>query len=320
MKIKKIAMLVTMAMAVGVLSAATHLEVGRTVQDEAVAMAIDEGLNQIKYLSMAYGEDAQKMLDDAFTARGSNFVEGVEVVKQYSNGDIRNVPCVEQVKGVKQEEYLKFVKRNKKAFFTPDEATAVSGKMFGNQDAFNALLVGLQEKINKPILLTGEGKRQFRDEFDPKGKSYSFWPMGCAIHADDAYAEEIAHFFNFVDPKARRNNFKGTWSTPDYEKVAKWNEFLSALRGVKVYAYSLGYNLNNPPVDGVCTFDAFRNAIKGKFEKWRQDSRWPIATNAMVLLMAYEEAEGNEGKGTDNAAYRRLRTLCRDHNIAKMVL
>ena len=95
MKIKKIAMLVTMAMAVGVLSAATHLEVGRTVQDEAVAMAIDEGLNQIKYLSMAYGEDAQKMLDDAFTARGSNFVEGVEVVKQYSNGDIRNVPCVE---------------------------------------------------------------------------------------------------------------------------------------------------------------------------------------------------------------------------------
>lgn len=210
MEFKKIAMLVTMAMAAGVLSAATHIEVGRTLQDEAVAMAIDEGLNQTKYLSMAYGEDAQKMLDDAFTARGSNFVEGVEVVKQYSKGDIRNVPCVEQVKGFKQEEYLKFVKRNKKVFFTPDEATAVSGKMFGNQDAFNVLLGGLQEKIKKPILLTGEGKRQFRDEFDPKGKSYSFWPMGCAIHADDAYAEEIAHFFNFVDPKARRNNFKGT--------------------------------------------------------------------------------------------------------------
>ena len=192
--------------------------------------------------------------------------------------------------------------------------------MFGNQDAFNALLVRLQEKIKKPILLTGEGKRQFRDEFDPKGKSYSFWPMGCAIHADDAYAEEIAHFFNFVDPRAKRNSFKGTWSTPDYEKVAKWNEFLSALRGLKVYAYSLGYNLNEAPIDGVTSFDAFVNAIKGKFERWRQESRWPIATNAMVLLLAYEEAKGNEGLGTDNGAYRRLRTLCRDNNIAKMVL
>lgn len=87
-----------------------------------------------------------------------------------------------------------------------------------------------------------------------------------------------------------------------------------------MYAYSLGYNLNNPPVDGVCTFDVFVNAIKGKFEKWRQESRWPIATNAMVLLLAYEEAKGNEGLGTDNAAYRRLRQLCRDNNIAKMVL
>lgn len=320
MKIKKIAMLVTMAMAVGMLPAATHVEVGRTLQDEAVAMAIDEGLSQTKYLSMAYGEDAQKMLDDAFTARGSNFVEGVEVVKQYSKGDIRNVPCVEQVKGFKQEEYLKFAKRNRSALFSPDEAVNVSGRMYGNPEAFNALLAGLQSKLKKPILLTGEGKREYRDVLDPNGKSYSFWPMGCAIHADDAYAEEVAHFFNFVDPRAKRNSFKGTWSTPDYEKVAKWNEFLSAFRGVKVYAYSLGYNLNNPPVDGVCTFDAFRNAIKGKFEKWRQDSRWPIATNAMVLLMAYEEAEGNEGKGTDNTAYRRLRTLCRDHNIAKMVL
>ena len=320
MEIKKIAMLVTMAMAAGVLSAATHLEVGRTLQDEAVAMAIDEGLNQTKYLSMAYGEDAQKMLDDAFTARGSNFVEGVEVVKQYSKGDIRNVPCVEQVKGFKQEEYLKFAKRNRSALFSPDEAVNVSGRMYGNPEAFNALLAGLQSKLKKPILLTGEGKREYRDVLDPNGKSYSFWPMGCAIHADDAYAEEVAHFFNFVDPRARRNNFKGTWSTPDYEKVAKWSEFLSALRGVKVYAYSLGYNLNNPPVDGVCTFEAFRNVIRGKYEKWREESRWPIATNAMVLLMACEEAVEHEGKATDNAAYRRLRTLCRDHNIAKMVL
>jgi hypothetical protein len=320
MDIKKIAMFLTMAMAAGVLSAATHLEVGRTLQDEAVAMAIDEGLNQTRYLSMAYGEDAQKMLDDAFTARGSNFVEGVEVVKQYSKGDIRNVPCVEQVKGLKQEEYLKFAKRNRSALFSPDEAVAVSGRMYGNPEAFNALLAGLQSKLKKPILLTGEGKREYRDVLDPNEKSYSFWPMGCAIHADDAYAEEVAHFFNFVDPKARRNNFKGTWSTPDYEKVAKWSEFLSALRGVKVYAYSLGYNLNNPPVDGVCTFEAFRNVIRGKYEKWREESRWPIATNAMVLLMAYEEAVEHEGKATDNAACRRLRTLCRDHNIAKMVL
>ena len=144
--------------------------------------------------------------------------------------------------------------------------------------------------------------------------------MGCAIHEDDAYAEEVAHFFNFVDPRAKRNNFKGTWSSTDYEKVAKWSEFLSALRGLKVYAYSLGYNLNDAPVDGVSSFDAFVNAIKEKFEKWRQESRWPIATNAMVLLLAYEEAKGNEGLGTDNGAYRRLRTLCRDNNIAKMVL
>ena len=320
MNIKKIAMLVSMAMAAGVLSAATHVEVGRTLQDEAVAMAIDEGLTQARYLAMAYGEDAQKVLDDAFEARGSNFVEGVEVVKKYSKGDIRNVPCVEQVKGLKRTEYIKFVKRHKSALFAPDEPTAVSGKMFGNQEAFNQLLVGLQAKVNKPILLTGEGKRQFRDEFDPDGKSYSFWPLGCAIHEDDAYAEEVAHFFNFVDPRAKRNSFKGTWSSADYEKVAKWNEFLSALRGVKVYAYSIGCNLNNPPVDGVCTFEAFRNVIRGKYEKWREESRWPIATNAMVLLMAYEEAVEHEGKATDNAAYRRLRTLCRDHNIAKMVL
>lgn len=301
--------------------AATHIEVGTTPQDEAVAIAVDGGLTQDRYLTMSYGGDAQKMLDAAFEARGNRFVEGSAAVKHLGKGDIRNVPCVEDAaKPGEKPSYIRFTKRQRFSLFTPDEPTPISGKMYGMQGAFNTLVENLKRRTNRGIVITGEGKTKFRDEFDPGLKSYSFWPLGCAIHAPDAYAEEVAHFFNFMDPRVAPRTFKGTWSTPDYEKVSKWNEFLSALRGVKVYAYSLGYNLNDQPVDKVSTFAAFFNALKGKMERWAAGDSCPMALNAYILLLAYEEAAGNEGMGTDNGAYKRFRELCRNPEIAKMVL
>ena len=297
----------------------THLEVGLTPQDEAVALAVDEGLTQDRYLTLCYGEDAQAMLDAAFEARGSNFVEGVAFVRNKSNGDIRNVPCVE-IGGKVRPSYMQFLKRNRGAVLKPSDSVSVSGQMFGQPNAFNALVSLLSAKVGKPIALTGEGKHIFRDEFDPAGRSYSFWPLGCAIHKPDAYAEEIAHYINFKDPRQPPRSFKGTWSNEDFEKVAKWNEFLSAFRGVKVYAYSLGFNLNDEPVDGVSAFDAFYNAIQGKIKQWQDGKSCEIATNAYILLLAYAEAKAAEGTETDSSAYRRFREICRDNSVASMVL
>ena len=313
----------TLIMTVGVIAstvafAAAHLEVGLTPQDEAVALAIDEGLTQDRYLTLCYGEDAQSMLDAAFETRGSNFVEGVAFVRKMSGGDIRNVPCVESTKT--RPSYMQFMKRNQGAVLKPGDTVPVSGRMYGQTNAFNVLVSKMSAKVGKAILLTGEGKHTFRDEFDPTSQSYSFWPLGCAIHEPDAYAEEIAHFFNFKDPRVPPRSFKGEWSDPDYAKVAKWNEFLAAYRGVKVYAYSLGFNLNDAPIGGVNTFDAFYNAIQGKLKAWRDGKSCPLANNAYVLFLAYGEAKAAEGLESDNSAYRRFREICRDNQIAKMIL
>ena len=295
--------------------AAEHVQVGVTAQDEAVAIALDDGLTLPKYLSMSYGQDAQKMLDDAFEARGSNWVEGVAYVKQMSKGDIRNVPCNEPLAKSSPKSYLQFLKRNKSATFTPDEIVPVSGRMYNEHEAFDTLVNRLVKKVGKPVVFSGEGKSRFKYKFDLEGTSYSFWPLGAAIHSADSYAEEVAHFFNFVDPREKPNRFKGDWSSPDYAKVARWNEFLSALRGVKVYAYSVGYNLNDAGM-----FDTFFAKVKNDIAVWKQGTQRPMATNAIVLLMAYEEAISHEGLESDHSAYRRLRTLCRDNYIAKMVL
>lgn len=322
MKSVKIITFVAAALASVVVFAAGHLEVGLTLQDEAVAMAVDEGLTQGRYLAMSYGEDAQKMLDAAFEARGSRFAEGANSVRHFAKGDIRNVPCLEDTaKPQAKPAYMRFMKRHRFVMFNPEMATPVAGRMYGTTGAFTELINDMKSRSGRPVVISGEGKSQFRDVLDPKGISYSFWPLGCAIHAPDAYAEEVSHFFNFMDPKIAPRSFKGTWSTTDMAKVAKWNEFLSALRGVKVYAYSIGYNLNDAPVDDVSVFTAFFNVIKGKMSQWSSGSvKCPLATNAYVLLLAYEEAAGNEGMGTDNGAYKRFRELCRNPEIAKMVL
>jgi hypothetical protein len=300
--------------------AAEHVQVGVTAQDEAVALVLDEGLTQEKYLSMSYGTDYKKMLDDAFEARGSNWVEGVAFVKQLSKGDVRNVPCIEPTPKKTVRSYAKFMQRNRSATFTPSEVVNVSGRMFNEPDAFDTLVSRLVKKVGKPVVFSGEGKSRYKDRFDAEGISYSFWPLGIAVHSNTSYAEEVAHFFNFVDPRERPNRFKGTWSSTDYEKVSQWNEFLSAFRGVKVYAYSRGYNLNTASADGKSQFDRFFESIKTEYEQWINGAPWPISTNAMMLLMAYEEAKMNEGLGTDNSAYRRFRTICRDNQISKMVL
>jgi len=339
MKKLYVTMVAVSAFAATAFAGAPHAEVGATAQDEAVATAIDEGLTQAKYLALAYGENAEKMLADAFAARGAYFTEGGTVVRHLADGDIRNVPCIENVKGVSVDSFFKFKTRNKSAFFKPTDITPVSGRMYGVSNAFDTLMFKFREKVKRDIVVTGEGKSTYRDEFDPNATSYSFWPIGLAIHANDAYAEEAAHFFNFVNPRTQVRSFKGNWSNKDFEKVAKWNEFLAALRGLKVYAYSLGYNLNDDPptstqtvvdgngntttneVVGQTVFVSFYNVIQGKMARWMaQEKPCPLATNAFILLLAYKEAAEAENTPNDSAVYKRLRNLCRDNNIAKMVL
>ncbi len=339
MKSMKITMATMMATALCAFVAycEPHKGVGVTAQDEAVATAIDEGLTQAKYLALAYGEDAEEMLADAFAARGAYFTEGGEVVRHLADGDIRNVPCIEKVKGFKAGSFLKFKNRNKSAMFKPTDITPVSGRMYGVSNAFDTLMFALRERLKRDILVTGQGKSNFRDEFDPQGLSYSFWPLGVAIHSNDAYAEEVSHFFNFTDPRKKSAMYKGTWSSPDYAKVSMWNEYVAALRGVKVHAFALGINLNEShfttqqvvdehgvtntvEVAGTPRFDTYFATIEPNLDAWVAASYSPVATDAFVLLLAYREAKQNEGKETDNAAYRRFRELCRNFNIARMVL
>ena len=298
-----------------------HAEVGATAQDEAVATAIDEGMTQAKYLALAYGAGAEKMLADAFDARGSLFVEGGAVVRTLAEGDIRNVPCIEKVDGASAESFAKFKARNKSAFFKPTDVTNVSGRMFGVSNAFDTLMFSFRDKIKKDIVVTGEGKSAYRNELDPKGISYSFWPLGVAVHSSDAYAEEVAHFFNFVNPRTPVRNYKGNWGNADFAKVSKWNEFLSAMRGLKVYAYSLGYDMNAEPSETQSIFESFYAAIRVNMDRWiAHEKPCPLAINAFVLLLAYKEAAEAENTANDSAVYKRLRNLCRDNNIAKMVL
>lgn len=297
---------------------AAHLEIGETTQDEAVALAIDEGLTQDRYLSLCYGESAQKMLDAAYEARGTNFIEGAAFVRNKSNGDIRNVPCIEP--GSKLGSYMQFMKRNRSAILKPSDVVPVSGRMFGQPDAFNSLVSLMTKKINKHIVFSGEGKHTFRDVFDPSAQSYSFWPLGCAIHKASDYAEEVAHFFNFKDPRQPPRSFKGEWSSPDYAKVVKWNEFLAAYRGVKVYAFSIGFNLNDAPIDENPVFDIFFTAIQDEVMQWKESNSRPMATNAYILLCAFFEAKAAEGTDADNSAYRRLRELCRNNSVSAMIL
>lgn len=316
-----------------------HREVGITAQDEAIATAIDGGLSQTAYLSLAYGGSAEAMLDAAFEARSAYFIETHKVVKHLALGDIRNVPCAEPTKKVQKTSYMKFSKACNAILFKPETATPISGKMFGVDAAFQDLLARAESRIGKPIRIKGANivSNEYSATYDPQGLSYSFWPLGAAIHAKDGYAEEVAHFFNFCDPRKPPMKYKGTWSSPDYAKVSQWNEFVAALRGLKVHAFALGVNLNEShytmqqvvdenfvtnmvEVAGTPRFDTYYAMVEPNIDSWLASNNSPIATNAFVLLLAYREAKSNEDKETDNAAYRRLREFCRDFNIARMVL
>ena len=305
-----------------VAAGAPHRERGVTLQDEAVAVAFDEGLTQSRYLSV-YGDGAEAMLEAAFEARAAFFQEDKEFVKHVSRGDIRNVPCIEPspslAKGLPS--YLAFAARNKTVLYIPDRAVPVSGAMFGVPNAFDSLVAALRNRIGKDIIITGNGKSTYREKYDPEGTSYTFWPLGCAIHERGGYAEEAAHFFDFADPRAAPAAYRGPWSSQDFQRVTVWGELIAAMRGVKVFAYGADFNLNGDEIEGVSRFAAFFDANRGLIQKWRSgEVECAIAQNALILLLAYEEAEGNEDKSTDNAAFRRLRTLLRDKGIWKMVI
>ena len=193
--------------------------------------------------------------------------------------------------------------------------------MFGEKNAFDSLVCALRNRIGKDVIITGSGKSTYREKYDLEGTSYTFWPLGCEIHDRGGYAEEAAHFFNFADPRAAPAVYKGSWSSPDFQRVTMWGELIAAMRGVKVFAYGMDFDLNGDEIEGVSRFVAFFKMNRTRMQKWRSgETACPIAQNALIILLAYEEAEGNEGKSTDNAAFRRLRTLLRDKGIWKMVI
>ena len=88
------------------------------------------------------------------------------------------------------------------------------------------------------------------------------------------------------------------------------------------YSSVIGDDGSSTSVENVGTpkFDVFWNMVKDDVDLWVVNRRWPMATNSFILLLAYKEALSHEGKDTDNAAYRRFREMCRDFNIARMVL
>ena len=311
--------------AAGVAAAAvgeTHRESGATPQDEAIAAAMDEGLTQARYLA-AYGDGAAAMLEAAFEARAAFFQEDKEFVKHVSRGDIRNVPCIEPSPGLAKglPSYLAFASRNRTVLYSPERAVPVSGAMFGETNAFDRLVNALRGRTGKDVVVTGKGKSAYREKYDREGTSYTFWPLGCAVHDRGGYAEEAAHFFDFADPRVAPAAYKGPWSSPDFQRVTLWGELLAAMRGVKVFAYGMEFDLNGEDIEGVSMFAAFFNMNRSRMQKWRSGEKaCPLAENALILMLAYEEAEGNEGKDTDNAAFRRLRTLLRNNGIWKMVL
>ena len=70
-----------------------------------------------------------------------------------------------------------------------------------------------------------------------------------------------------------------------------------------------------------CIFESFYAAIRVNMDRWiAHEKPCPLAINAFVLLLAYKEAAEAENTANDSAVYKRLRNLCRDNNIAKMVL
>lgn len=306
----------------------THQECGSSSQDEAVALAMDAGLSQILYLRLSYGDKADVMLGDAFAARAEYFVETAEVVRHLANGDIRNVPCVEPFpKGnTAKRNFVAIQSKMKSAFFSPDEPVIVSGRMFGETNAYDMLVTKTEARTKKKIVFTGNPVSPYQQN-DTNGISYSFWPLGCAIHSSDAYAEEAAHFFNATDPRVPVRNYKGTWGNPDHARVSKWNEFLAAFRGLKVDAYARGFNLNVEPTSNgdtnavnISAFEFYYAEMAPRIDGWLERSFSPVSTNSFVLLLAYREAVGHENKDTDNAAYKRLRDLCRSCKVAQMVL
>ena len=314
-----------------------HIEVGATIQDEAVAVAIDEGLSQDRYLSMSYGESAEEMLDAAFVERAKYFVETASVIRHLANGDIRNVVIGEPpFKGpTNLQNFAKIHAKIKDAFYKPSDPMPIAGRMVGIPEAFSNLVQRQEARIGKKIKMKGDASTY--PQFDRDGQSYSFWPLGIAIHDNGAYGEEVAHFFNATDPRKKPVLYKGTWTSVDYERVSRWNEFLAALRGVKVYAFSHGINLNESHyteqqvvdtngvtstvwVAGTPRFDTFYQTIAQNLDSMVASHSSPLATNSFVLLLSYREALSHEGKDTDNAAYRRFREMCRNFHFARMVL
>lgn len=315
----------------------SHMTVGKTAQDEAIATAIDEGLTQDRYLALSYGSSAGQMLEEAYAARSEYYVEGANIIKHLSNGDIRNVIIGEPNPNgtTNRMSYLSLNRKMKNVFLKTGDPTPISGRMFGVTNAYEKLLAAFRARAGMPVKAKGDVSPYL--EFDAQGASYSFWPLGCAIHSCDAYAEEVSHYFNSCDPRSKPVTYKGTWSSPDHERVSSWNELLAALRGLKVHAFASGINLNESNlttqqvvdenfvtntvvVAGTPRFDTYYQLVEPQIATWVENNYCPLPTNSYVLLLAYREAISHEGKETDNSAYRRLREICRNFKIAKLVL
>lgn len=320
-----------MALAVG----GTHIDAGATLQDSAIATALEEGLTQSKYLALSYGAKGNEMLQEAIKARAEYYIESVGVITKLSNGDIRNIPCEEPLPNgtIKKTSYIKFQQKVRRAFFNPNDVTPYSGAMYGEQNAYVTMFDNLEKRVGLKIKTKGD-VNVYKD-YDTKKVSYSFWPLGCAIHSNNSYAEEVAHFYNFCDPRKTIRAYKGEWSKTDFLKVSRWNEYLSALRGCKVHAFSKGINLNESHITtkieetddgpkvveviGTPKWDEYYNSVVGELDSGEKLGT-TISVNAVVLLQAYKEALSHEGKETDAPHYKRLRELCRNFKIARMVL
>ena len=313
---------------------AAHVEPGTTIFDEATALVLDGGMTHEKYLEMSYGNLASEMLDAAFEARAAMYIEDTDVIRHLANNDIRNVPCYEPNAKTKAS-YIKVFKYMKNAAFKPDMTIPVSGKMYGVTNAFENLVFQMNQRTGLEIRIRGDmGKYT---GLDAQEKSYSFWPLGVAIHSRDAYAEEVSHFFNFCAPNYRIVRYAGAWSSPDYATVSDWNEFIAAYHGIKVHALSLGINLNDShityenvtddngetqtvPKIGVAKFDTYFAAVKDSLDGWITNGKSPIPTNSVVLLLAAREALSHVATPQYSKADDRFLNLCRNFNVSRMVL
>ena len=146
-------------------------------------------------------------------------------------------------------------------------------------------------------------------EYDSTTNSYCLYPIGIAIHRADDACEEFRHFHNFCFPI--RRDFCEGFTTPGVRSVTSWNEFTAAFAGLKVDAWSMGFDFGVPGgaaeyVDSVLSSDPDLSGLSARVPK-----------NSQRLLAAYLEARSG---GDESADYAKIRTWFESDSVGRKVL